>query len=61
MSGLLYVVNLTHGNGILCTIKQLFLLALIVPIFLKLNPLLSIVTMHSTVTKLSRILFIYSF
>lgn len=29
--------------------------------FFKLNPLLLIATMHSTVTKLSKILFIYNF
>lgn len=61
MSGLLYTVNFIHEGGILYTVKQFFLLALIVLIFFLLNPLLLIATMHSTVTKLSRILFIYNF
>lgn len=33
MSDLLYVVNLIHEGGILYTIKQFFLLALIVLVF----------------------------
>lgn len=62
MSGLLYIVNFIHEGGILYTVKQFFLLPLIVLIFFfKSNPLLLIVTMRPTVTKLSRILFIYNF
>lgn len=62
MSGLLYIVNFIHEGGILYKVKQFFLLALIVLIFFfKLTPLLWIATMHSTVTNLSRILFIYNF
>lgn len=62
MSGLLYIVNFTQEDGTLYTVKQFFLLALIVLIlFFLLNPILLIVTMCSTVTKLSRILFIYNF
>lgn len=38
MSGLLYVVNLIHEDGILYTIKQFFLLALIVLIFFLIKP-----------------------
>lgn len=33
MSGLLYIVNFIHEGGILYTVKQFFLLALIVLIF----------------------------
>lgn len=33
MSGLLYIVNFTHEGGILYTVKQFFLLGLIVLIF----------------------------
>lgn len=33
MSGLLYIVNFIHEGGILYTVKQFFLLALIVLIY----------------------------
>lgn len=62
MSGLLYIINFIHEDGILYTVKRFFLLALIVLIFFfKLNPLFLIATMCSTVTKLSKVLFIYNF
>lgn len=38
MSGLLYMVNFIHEGGILYTVKQFFLLALIVLIFFFIKP-----------------------
>lgn len=64
MRGLVCIVNFIHGDGILYTVKQFILLFFIVLInFKKLNFGFMIVTMHSTVIRLSRIqsLFIYNF
>lgn len=64
MRGLVCIVNFIYEDGILYTVKQFILLVFIVLIhFKKLNFGFMIVTMHSTVIRLSRIqsLFIYNF